>query len=158
MSELTSAGLLMFCIENSEIKVFLVHPGGPFFTNKDEGWWGIPKGLVNEGEELFNCAVREFEEETGIKPLGDFIYLGEVQQKGGKKVHAWAFQCSECSKIKINCNNFNLEWPPKSGKFRSFPEVDKGDFFSIGEAGVKINSAQKEFLNRLQDHLNSRSK
>jgi predicted NUDIX family NTP pyrophosphohydrolase len=158
MPELTSAGLLMFCIENNDVKVFLVHPGGPFFTNKDEGWWGIPKGLINDGEELLNCARREFEEETGIKPEGDFIHLGEVKQKGGKIVHAWAFQTAGCSEIKIVCNTFNMEWPPKSGKFKSFPEVDKGGFFSISEAEVKINSAQKEFLIRLQDHLKSKDK
>ena len=151
-----SAGLLMFALRNGTLKIFLVHPGGPFFTNKDDGYWGIPKGLTEEGEELLESAKREFEEETGIKPEGEFLPLGWVVQKGGKTVHAWAFECENDDKLEIECNMFKMEWPPKSGKFREFPEVDKGDFFSEEEAKVKMNSAQISFIERLKEIIKKR--
>lgn len=153
MSKSTSCGLLMFYKNNDDLRVFLVHPGGPFFAKKDEGWWGIPKGLPEEDEELLTAAKREFEEETGIKPGTEFIPLGTVVQKGGKTVHCWAFETKNCEPIQIDCNTFNLEWPPGSGKINQYPEVDKGEFFPIEAAEIKINSAQKEFLIRLQNHL-----
>ncbi len=158
MQKITSAGLLMFNVTNEEIKVFLVHPGGPFFAKKDNGWWGIPKGLPDENEDLLNAAVREFEEETGTKPSGEYIPLGTVEQKGGKTVYAWAFKTDNCIPFDIICNTFTIEWPPGSGKIQSFPEVDKGEFFTIGEAETKINSAQKEFLVRLLEYLNKEKK
>ena len=148
-----SAGLLMFTVKNGELKIFLVHPGGPFFKNKDKGYWGIPKGLPDENEELLNAAKREFEEETGMKPKGDFIPLGTVKQKNGKVVHAWGFKCEDDSPVDVNCNTFEMEWPPKSGRKQSFPEIDKGEFFSINEAKEKINEAQKEFIMRLEKYL-----
>jgi predicted NUDIX family NTP pyrophosphohydrolase len=150
-----SAGLLMFTIKNGELKVFLVHPGGPFFEKRDKGYWGIPKGLQDENEDLLKTAVREFEEETGIKPEGDYIPLGSVKQKTGKIVHAWGFKCEDDSQIEIKCNTFEIEWPPNSEKMLSFPEVDKGEFFTVGEAKEKIIEAQKEFITRLEAHLKS---
>ena len=143
-----SAGLLMFNRKNG-IKVFLVHPGGPFFMNKDDGFWGIPKGLI-EGEEIhLEAAEREFEEETGIHPSGNFIPLGDITQKGGKVVFAWAFEVPGDDPVKINSNTCEVEWPPKSGKTITIPEVDKGEFFTIDEARIKMNPSQHDFLDRL---------
>ena len=155
MSANISAGLLMYSIKSGELKVFLVHPGGPFFANRDNGYWGIPKGLQDENEELLKTAKREFEEETGIKPEGDFIPLGSVKQKTGKIVHAWGFKWEDDSKIEIKCNEFEIEWPPKSGKKLTFPEVDKGEFFTVSEANEKMIEAQREFIARLEAHLKS---
>jgi predicted NUDIX family NTP pyrophosphohydrolase len=153
MSELISAGLMMFTFKNKELKVFLVHPGGPFFTKKDEGYWGIPKGLAEKDEDLFEAAKREFEEETGIIPGGKFIPLDFIIQKGGKKVFAWAFEVKDDSPFEITCNTFEMEWPMHSGKKQNFPEVDKGEFFTIEDAEKKINSAQIEFIIRLKEYL-----
>jgi len=153
MSELISAGLLMYTRKNNELKFFLVHPGGPFFKNKDNGYWSIPKGLSEEGEDLLAAAMREFEEETGIKPEGKFISLGTIKQKSGKTVHGWAFECDNDNPIEITCNTFEIEWPPKSGKIQKFPEADMGEFFSEDEAKKKINSAQIEFIERLKDYI-----
>jgi len=156
MSSNISAGLLMYSFKNGKLKFFLVHPGGPFFTNKDIGYWGIPKGLTENNEELLEAAKREFIEETGIKPDGEFLPLGTVVQKNGKTVHAWAFECENDNNVEIECNTFKMEWPPKSGKFHEFPEVDKGEFFSEEDARVKINSAQLAFIDRLKDILNKK--
>ena len=142
----------MFCRKNG-FKVFLVHPGGPFFNNKDDGWWGIPKGLIEEEEDHLSAAIREFEEETGLKPQGPFVPLGDILQKGGKTVHAYAFECEHDTPFTITCNTCDIEWPPKSGERIIIPEVDKGEFFSLEEAVVKINSAQKELIHRLLNHL-----
>lgn len=148
MTKNISAGLLMFSRKNG-IKVFLVHPGGPFFRNKDDGYWGIPKGLI-EGEEVhLEAAEREFEEETGIHPYGEFFPLGNITQKGGKVVFAWAFEVPKDEPITINSNTCHVEWPPKSGKIITIPEVDKGEFFTIDEAKIKMNLAQHDFLDRL---------
>ena len=153
MAAYISAGLLMYTVKNDGLKIFLVHPGGPFFKNKDKGYWGIPKGLPDENEELLNAAKREFEEETGMKPKGDFISLGTVKQKNGKVVHAWGFECEDDSPVEVKCNTFEIEWPPKSGKRQSFPEIDRGEFFSLSKGKEKINEAQKEFLIRLEEYL-----
>ncbi|MGD1008225.1 MAG: NUDIX domain-containing protein [Ignavibacteriaceae bacterium] len=149
-----SAGLLMYSINNGELKVFLVHPGGPFFKNKDEGYWGIPKGLHEYDETLLDTALREFREETGIDPAGDFLPLGSVKQKNGKTVHAWAFRDGNNKPVKIQSNTFELEWPPNSGIKQHFPEVDKGEFFSLNIAREKIAEAQKKFISELERHLN----
>jgi predicted NUDIX family NTP pyrophosphohydrolase len=143
----------MYTLKNGELKVFLVHPGGPFFQNRDKGYWGIPKGLQDENEELLETAKREFEEETGMKPSGDFIPLGTIKQKTGKIVHAWGFEREDDSPIEINCNHFEIEWPPKSGEKLSFPEIDKGEFFTVGGAKEKIIEAQIEFITRLEEYL-----
>jgi predicted NUDIX family NTP pyrophosphohydrolase len=154
MADLISAGLLMYCFKNNVLKIFLVHPGGPFFQKKDEGYWGIPKGLAGKDEDLLDAAKREFEEETGITPEGKFIPLDHVIQKSGKKVYAWAFGAKDDSPIEITCNTFEIEWPPRSGKKQKFPEVDRGEFFSEKEARKKIISAQAEFIDRLEKYLN----
>lgn len=138
----------MFSRKNG-LKVFLIHPGGPYFKNKDDDYWGIPKGLAEEGEDLLPAAIREFEEETGIKPEGSFIPLGIITQKGGKKVHAWSFECRDDSPITIVSNTCEIEWPPRSGKKITIPEVDKGEFFTIAEAKIKMKKAQQEFLTNL---------
>lgn len=142
-----SAGLLMFRRTRSQAEVFLVHPGGPFWRKKEEGAWSIPKGLVDAGEEPFEAARREFTEETGIVPAAQFIDLGEAKQPGGKVVRAWAFE-SDCSP-EISSNTFSMEWPPKSGRFQQFPEVDRAEWFSIEDARNRINRGQAVFLERL---------
>jgi predicted NUDIX family NTP pyrophosphohydrolase len=131
----------------------LVHPGGPFFIKKDNGYWGIPKGLVEKDEDLLETAKREFEEETGLTPEGNFISLDFITQKSGKKIYAWAFKVNDDSPFEIKCNTFELEWPPHSGKIQNFPEVDKGEFFNLDNAVKKINPAQAEFIFRLKNHL-----
>jgi predicted NUDIX family NTP pyrophosphohydrolase len=142
-----SAGLLMYRWKNEELEFFLVHPGGPFFKNKDEGYWTIPKGEPNENEPLLEAAKREFKEETGIDPVGSFVELGSIKQKGGKVVYAWAFEKNW--DYNLISNEFELEWPPKSGKTAFFPEVDKGGYFGLKEAELKINQAQKSLLLKL---------
>lgn len=142
----------MYRIKNNRAEFFLVHPGGPYWTNKDI--WGIPKGLVEDKEnDLLKTAIREFKEETGIEPKEPYINLGTIEQKNGKTVHAWAFKgdCKDVSQIKSNfCE---IEWPPNSGKIQKIPEIDKAEFFSSSIAKQKINPAQKEFINRLENDL-----
>src|SRR5687768_13851107 len=127
MPHRTSAGLMMYRRRDKALEVLLVHPGGPFFTNRDAGVWTIPKGEPADGEELLETARREFREETGIDagaggaPL---VPLGQVKQKGGKVVHAWAFE-GDCDPATLTCNTFKVQWPPKSGEWRTFPEVDQ---------------------------------
>ncbi len=152
----TSAGLLMYAFGGDELKVFLVHPGGPFFVNKDDGYWGIPKGLVDKDEDLLNAAIREFNEETGIIPNGVYTPLGTIEQRNGKIVHAWAFKAKNDSKIETNSNTFEMEWPPHSGKRQKFPEIDKGEFFTVEEAKKKMIGAQFEFVALLLDYLKTK--
>ena len=144
-----SAGILLYRFINKQPQVFLVHPGGPFFRNKDEGTWSIPKGEFTEDEEALDAAIREFEEETGLALTGDFIAIDPITQKGGKIVHAWAFE-GECDASCIRSNNFQMEWPPRSGKFQTVPEVDRACFFRMTEAKQKINTAQAAFLEELE--------
>jgi predicted NUDIX family NTP pyrophosphohydrolase len=148
MTKNISAGLLMFCRKNG-LKVFLIHPGGPYFSKKDEDFWGIPKGLAEEDEDYLQAAVREFEEETGIKPEGQFISLGSIIQKGGKKVYGWGFECYDDAPIEIKSNTCEIEWPPHSGKIITIPEADKGEFFTLEEAKTKMKKAQQDFLEKL---------
>jgi predicted NUDIX family NTP pyrophosphohydrolase len=152
----TSAGLLMFRRKNEELEVLLVHPGGPYFQNKDDGAWSIPKGEVATGEDLLARARIEFEEELGFSPPGGWIELGSVKQKGGKTVHAWAFAGELKDDFKLASNTFELEWPPHSGKVQRFPEVDRASFFPVEKARRKINLAQNVFLDRLIQQLDSR--
>lgn len=149
----TSAGLLMFRKTDDGIEVLLAHPGGPFFQKKDDGVWTVPKGEAAEGEDLLTRAKIEFGEETGFKPDGDWIELGSIIQKGGKKVHAWAFQGDLPKDFIPVSNTFELEWPPRSGKMKQFPEVDRIDFFSLETARKKIKEAQTPFLDRLVNSL-----
>ena len=147
-----SAGLILYRYRNSSLEVLLVHPGGPFWAKKDAGAWMIPKGEIAGGEEALAAAKREFEEETGIKPWGDFMPLEPVKQKGGKVVQAWAFE-SDCDPAAIRSNSFTLEWPPRSGKQREFPEVDRAEFFEMEEAKRRINPAQAPLLLELEQKL-----
>jgi predicted NUDIX family NTP pyrophosphohydrolase len=151
----TSAGLLMFRKSPQGLEVLLAHPGGPYFRNKDEGAWTVPKGEVAEGEELLARARMEFEEELGIAaPVAtDWVSLGSVKQKGGKIVHAWAFEGDCPMDFVAVSNTFELEWPPRSGRMQQFPEVDRAEFFSIEEARRKIKEAQIAFLDRLIEAL-----
>jgi len=145
----TSAGLLLFRRRADAIEVLLVHPGGPLFAKKDSGAWSIPKGEIEPGEELLARAKREFEEETGIAPRGEFFEIGSVKQKGGKVVHAWAFEGDVGENFRFRSNTFEMEWPSRSGRVQSFPEVDRAEFFPLETARGKINPAQAEFLDRL---------
>ena len=136
----------------------MVHPGGPFFRNKDEGAWTIPKGLVAGDENYLEAACREFEEETGIIPEKPFYELGSIKQKGGKTVHAWGFACpSNYSQWRpeadLVSNTFEIEWPPKSGRTQLFPEVDRAGWFDFNQASVKINPAQIAFLEEATKQL-----
>jgi len=153
----TSAGLLVYRRTPAGVRVLLVHPGGPFFRNKDAGAWTIPKGQPNPGEELLDAARREFREETGFV-AGDvgLLSLGQVKQKGGKVIHAWAAKANaELDPSQITSNQFEVEYPPRSGKFQSFPEVDRAAFFTIDQAREKINAAQATLLDRLETALTS---
>jgi predicted NUDIX family NTP pyrophosphohydrolase len=140
----------MFRRNGHVIEVLLVHPGGPFFRNKESGAWTIPKGEVAEGEELRERARLEFREELGIEPpAADWIELGTVKQKGGKTVHAWAVEGDLPPDFVLTSNTFAMEWPPRSGRTQEFPEIDRAQFFPLESAKEKINVAQIEFLDRL---------
>jgi predicted NUDIX family NTP pyrophosphohydrolase len=144
-----SAGLLMYRFRDGRLEVLLVHPGGPFWANKDLGAWSIPKGEVAEGEDPLSTAKREFEEELGFSPHGELVLLGKIAQKGGKTVQAWAFE-GDCDPHNLQSNTFAVEWPPRSGKQQEFPEVDRAAFFRMDEAMQKINPAQVELLIKLE--------
>lgn len=146
----------MYRLRSGVLEVFLAHPGGPFFRNKDEGYWGIPKGLIDPGEDSLKAAIREFQEETGLAPQGEFLPLGEITQKSGKRVHAWGFAGDWPEGRMPEGNTFIMEWPPKSGKQREFPEIDRAAFFSIAEARKKMMEAQQPFLERLMEQLKAR--
>jgi predicted NUDIX family NTP pyrophosphohydrolase len=149
-----SAGLLMFRRRQVDIVEFLLaHPGGPFWKNKDEAAWSIPKGQIEPGEDLLARATVEFEEEIGLKPSGDCFSLGSIKQKGGKTVHAWACEGDLPQDFELKSNTFEVEWPPRSGKFKEFPEVDRAEFFEDNIARRKINPAQIPFLDRLLEAL-----
>ncbi|SEB18147.1 NUDIX domain-containing protein [Pedobacter hartonius] len=143
-----SAGILLFRKPGNETEFFLVHPGGPFFTKKNEGWWTVPKGELLDDEEPLTAAVREFEEETGYRPSGDFILLEPIRQKGGKAVLCWAAE-GDLEPASIQSNTFEIEWPPRSGKRKSFPEIDQGNWFNYADACIMINEKQKAFLEEL---------
>jgi predicted NUDIX family NTP pyrophosphohydrolase len=149
-----SAGLLLFRSRGAQLEVFLVHPGGPFWRKKEEGAWSIPKGEVSSGEPLLAAAQREFLEETGARPEGEFIELGKVEQRGGKTVWAWAVRGDFCSEIRSN--TFEMEWPPRSGRIEEFPEVDRAEWFSLTAAETRIQREQRAFLDRLGEYLRRR--
>lgn len=153
-----SAGLLVYRLNGSALEIFLGHPGGPFFAKKDAGVWGIPKGEVAGDEDLLQTALREFEEETGIKPKGEYLSLGHIKQKNGKIVHAWAFAGDWDKNKPIRSNTFTMEWPPHSGQKQEFPEIDQGAFFDSETAKQKINPAQVALVERLQTLLEHKGK
>ena len=144
----TSAGILLYRFREAGLEVFLVHPGGPYWKNKDAGGWSIPKGEFIS-EDPLAAAQREFFEETAHRPIGPFVPLGEVRQAGGKIVQAWASE-GECDPAKIVSNTFEMEWPPRSGKMAAFPEIDRADWFPLETAKNKLNQGQIEFLERLR--------
>jgi predicted NUDIX family NTP pyrophosphohydrolase len=145
MAKKESAGVLMYRLRNSTLEVFLVHPGGPYWAKKDLGAWSIPKGECEAGEDRLNAAKREFQEETGFLPRGNFIPLTQVKQPGGKLVHAWAMR-GDCDAKTIVSNTFSMEWPPRSGKDQEFPEVDRAEWFTMDVAKEKILKGQISLL------------
>ena len=148
-----SAGLLAFRRKKA-LEVLLAHPGGPFWAKKDDGVWTIPKGLAEPGANLFETAKREFAEETNLPPSGDFIALAPVKQKSGKRVHVWAFE-ADFDLAGFASNAFEMEWPPKSGRPQSFPEVDRIAYFPLRVAAIKILQYQRPLLDELQRRLAS---
>jgi predicted NUDIX family NTP pyrophosphohydrolase len=148
-----SAGILLYRLRSGEPEVLLVHPGGPFWAKKDRGAWSIPKGEYEEGEDPLVCAVREFEEELGAPPPADhLVELATARQAGGKLVTAYAAE-GDLDPASVRSNTFTLEWPPRSGVHREFPEIDRAEWLALPEARRKINPAQVEFLERLQERL-----
>ncbi|HEX6068478.1 MAG TPA: NUDIX domain-containing protein [Longimicrobiaceae bacterium] len=143
-----SAGLLLFRRSSDGTEVFLAHPGGPFWRRRDQGAWTIPKGIIEAGEDPLEAARREFEEETGIAPTGPFLPLGSIRQKAGKTVHAWAWE-GDADPTAIRSNEMEVEWPRGSGRWQSYPEVDRCGWFSPAAARQKINAAQSELIDRL---------
>jgi predicted NUDIX family NTP pyrophosphohydrolase len=140
-----SAGILLVRSIGKELEFFLVHPGGPFFQRKNEGWWTIPKGEILLNEDPLNAAIREFEEETGIQLKGVFYPLPAIRQKGRKEVLCWVIK-GNLDPSAIKSNSFEIEWPPKSGTHKQFPEIDKAGWFNYLEAKVLINIKQIPFL------------
>jgi predicted NUDIX family NTP pyrophosphohydrolase len=149
-----SAGILLYRRrDRGAPEVLLVHPGGPFWANRDLGAWSIPKGEHEEGEDPLACARREFEEELGSPPGdGELSDLGSVRQRAGKTVQAWALE-GDLDTATVRSNTFTLEWPPRSGRMREFPEIDRAEWFPLDEARRRINEAQVAFLDRLAERL-----
>ena len=149
-----AAGLLLYRRHGELLEVFLVHPGGPFWTKKDAGAWSLPKGEIGEDEDPLQAAKREFTEETGFPIEGEFRPLKPIKQPGGKVVQAWAIE-AECDPAQIRSNVFTMEWPPKSGRTQQFPEVDRAAWFTVVEARKRIIAAQINFLDQLVSVLGS---
>jgi len=152
MATKTSAGLLPFRFNAGVLEVFLVHPGGPYWKNRDRGSWSIAKGEIDDDEAPLAAARREFQEETGSAPDGAFVELTPVQQAGGKRVQAWAVQ-ADIDAAGIRSNTFALEWPPRSGIQQQFPEVDRAEWFGVAEALSRILAAQRPLIEELQQRL-----
>ena len=147
-----SAGIILYRKRNGFLEIFLIHPGGPFWKNKDDGAWSIPKGELDENEDPLKAAQREFKEETGITINGVFSELAPIKQKSGKLVYAWALE-KDIDIPTIHSNYFEIEWPPKSKQLKQFPEVDKGEWFKITPAKQKINPAQVAFIEELMQKV-----
>jgi predicted NUDIX family NTP pyrophosphohydrolase len=150
-----SAGILLYRLNENRLEVLLVHPGGPFWEKKDEHAWSIPKGEFTDNEDSLTAAKREFQEETGFAADGSFFELNPVKQSGGKTVYAWAVE-GYIDAAAVKSNSFSLEWPPKSGKYRDFPEIDKAGWFTTEEARVKIIKGQMAFIEQLLDIKDNR--
>jgi predicted NUDIX family NTP pyrophosphohydrolase len=148
---MTSAGLLLFR-RTGGLEVLLAHPGGPYWSRRDDGAWTLPKGEVHDGEDPMAAALREFAEETGHAPQGPLLDLGEIRQKGGKRVLGWACE-GEFDPAALASNTFEIEWPPKSGRLQAFPEVDRVGWFTPDAARGKLLPAQWPFVERLQEAL-----
>ncbi len=146
--EKKSAGLLMYRVRNRRLEVFLVHPGGPFWANKDLGAWSIPKGEYPEGEDPLAAARREYYEETGFDATGEFRELATLRQPGGKRIRAWAFE-GDCDAEALKSNSFTMEWPPKSGRQAEFPEIDRARWIDVDIAREKILKGQRGFIDEL---------
>ncbi len=144
----TSAGILLYRFKDSALEVFLVHPGGPYWKNKDLHAWSIPKGLCEAGEDPLAAAKREFHEETGFACDGDLQRLTDLRQPGGKRIIAWAVE-GDCDAAALESNTFTMEWPPRSGVRREFPEIDQGAWLSVSAAAEKIVKGQLGFLEEL---------
>jgi len=151
-SKIQSAGLLLFRQRDKKVQVLLAHPGGPFWSRKDQGVWTIPKGLIGPSESLLSAAQREFAEETGYRPGGEAIPLGSAKQPGGKVVHVWAIE-GDWDPVDLQSNTFEMEWPPRTGRRQSFPEIDRASWFGIVEARLKILKGQAAFLDHLLETL-----
>jgi predicted NUDIX family NTP pyrophosphohydrolase len=151
-----SAGLLVHKVEAGALRVFLVHPGGPFWRNKDLGAWTIPKGEIADSEDALAAARREFREETGQDIAGDFAALTPCRQAGGKIVEAWAV-AGDIDAASIVSNRFEMEWPPRSGRRQSFPEIDRAAWFTLADAREHINKGQATLLDELQSRLAPRA-
>jgi predicted NUDIX family NTP pyrophosphohydrolase len=147
-----SAGLLMYRRSAGELQVLLALPGGPFWRTRDDGAWTLPKGEYETPEEPLDAARREFTEETGMEASPPFLPLGEVVQKSGKRVLAWAF-AGEFNPAQLRCNTFEMEWPPRSGRRQSYPEIDRVEWFTLGDARRKMIAAQLPLLDRLEAAL-----
>ena len=148
-----SAGIVLYRGETANLEVLLVHPGGPWWRRQEKGAWSIPKGECMPDEEPYAAARREFAEELGVTPPGgEALPLGEIRQKAGKRVLAWALP-GDLDATTVKSNTFTLEWPPRSGQFRKFPEVDRAQWFALDAARAKINPAQEELLDRLKAAL-----
>jgi predicted NUDIX family NTP pyrophosphohydrolase len=151
-----SAGLLMFRRRPAGAQVLLAHPGGPFWARRDEASWTLPKGEIDPGEEPLDAARREFLEETGFASNGPFLPLGEYKQKSGKRISAWAFE-GDADPGQLQSNLFEMEWPPRSGRMQSFPEIDRVQWFDLTEARRRLIAGQAPFLDALQAWLEGRS-
>ena len=152
-----SAGLLLFRRTLSATEVLLGHPGGPFWSKRDEAAWTIPKGLIDTGETPLAAARREFAEETGHRPRGKAFPLGDARQSGGKVVHVWAVE-DDWDAAELRSNSFEMEWPPKSGRRQQFPELDRAAWFNVADARARILKGQAVFLDRLEELLRSGGK
>jgi predicted NUDIX family NTP pyrophosphohydrolase len=150
-----SAGILLFRRTNGELEILLAHPGGPFFAKKDLGAWSVPKGEFDAGEKASDAARREFLEETGCEITGELIELTPVTQKAGKKVFCWAVE-QDADPAAFVSNTFQIEWPPRSGKFTQYPEIDRAEWFPSYEAKQKINPAQAAFIDELIEKIKRR--
>ena len=152
---MTSAGLLLFRVREGRLEVLLAHPGGPFWSRRDAASWTIPKGLVEPGEDTLTAARREFAEETGHAPEGEPIPLQPLKQPSRKVIHAWAIE-GDWDPATLRSNTFEMEWPPRSGRMGTFPEVDRAAWFAIDEARAKLLPGQVPFLDQLQARVAAR--